>query len=211
MSVKERSDPFWFDDPSILWHPDRVLEFFPGNRQTFPEKFNSLTRFGIIGAVALGIGRRTLRFALMMLALMVIVFLGSKHAEASWWGGYFFRRPQDPMKAQNPGREGLTVMECQAPTPDNPYANVMLTDLQDRPDRPPACPGPEAAAEADARYYESLYMNVEDVYNRQANARQFYTTANTTIPNDQKGYAEFLYGNPNPTCKERGIFCTGYN
>lgn len=22
------SDPFWYDDVEILWHPDRIIEFF---------------------------------------------------------------------------------------------------------------------------------------------------------------------------------------
>ena len=31
--------------------------------------------------------------------------------------------------------------------------------------------------------------------------RQFYSTANTTIPNNQAGFAEFCYGNMS-SCKE---------
>ena len=39
--------------------------------------------------------------------------------------------------------------------------------------------------------------------------RHFFTTANTTIPNDQKSFAEFAYGT-GPTCKENGIKCAGF-
>lgn len=53
-----------------------------------------------------------------------------------------------------------------------------------------------------------LYKNVDDAFNRNSSSRQFYTTANTTIPNDQTGFAHWLYYVNDKTCKEKnGLKC----
>ena len=44
------------------------------------------------------------------------------------------------------------------------------------------------------------YKDLGEAINFDNSMRQFHTTANTTIPNDQGGFAKFLYGNM-PSCK----------
>ena len=36
------------------------------------------------------------------------------------------------------------------------------------------------------------YRDPNDIYNRISSERQFYTTPNTTVPNDQTGFAKWL-------------------
>ena len=47
------------------------------------------------------------------------------------------------------------------------------------------------------------------LYEKKNSERQFYTVPNTTIPNDQKGFAEWLFKTEN-TCKYDGINCLEY-
>ena len=53
----------------------------------------------------------------------------------------------------------------------------------------------------DGAFYDRIFRDVSDVYSTVAAERNFYTMPSTTIPNDQKAFAEFCYGTP-PTCKE---------
>jgi hypothetical protein len=50
---------------------------------------------------------------------------------------------------------------------------------------------------------------VDDLFNRNTSQRQFYTTPVTTIPNDQTGFARWLYKLPE-TCKENQSNCLKY-
>ena len=52
---------------------------------------------------------------------------------------------------------------------------------------------------------------IRNIFSKNNSQRQFYTTPVTTIPNDQKSFANWLYKTP-PTCKENnGNQCVANN
>ena len=52
-----------------------------------------------------------------------------------------------------------------------------------------------------------LFVDLGDKLSFENSMRQFYPTANTSVPNDQTAFAEFCYGNM-PSCKEGdGLQC----
>ena len=78
--------------------------------------------------------------------------------------------------------------------------NVLLPEINGNPRRAPAEPYNEETHEKimdsvkemlDPRIYAGKNNEMELEYSM----RNFYTTANTTVPNDQKGFSEFCYGN----------------
>ena len=97
------------------------------------------------------------------------------------------------------------------PTPDNPLSNVLISDYDYNPKKKPAPPSftkdgvdvitqntKEMVQELnpgqpniDKKLYNDINTNME----LEQSLRQFYSTANTTIPNNQAGFAEFCYGN----------------
>jgi hypothetical protein len=50
-------------------------------------------------------------------------------------------------------------------------------------------------------YNKYCIKDISDIYNHNSGRRQFYTVASTTYPNNQGGFANWLYKTP-PTCKE---------
>ena len=56
-----------------------------------------------------------------------------------------------------------------------------------------------------SRKDEKLYKNLGDNLTFQNSLRNFYSTPNTNIPNNQKDFAEFCYGNM-ASCKEGDEF-----
>lgn len=93
------------------------------------------------------------------------------------------------------------------PTRDNPFMNVMLTDYSNFPNRPSAgaWTDPEVKGQVRRNFEEGLARGTDDLFNKMASDRQYYTMPSTTIPNNQGDFARWLYHNPNPTHKEKGI------
>jgi len=88
--------------------------------------------------------------------------------------------------------------------------NVQLTDYREKPNREAISKVAEAddptmKKAIDDAFYSRMFRDVSDVYSTVASERNFYTMPITTIPNDQKAFAEFCYGTP-PTCKEGNGF-----
>lgn len=95
-----------------------------------------------------------------------------------------------------------TNKKCQKPSPSNPFMNVLLTDYVSNPKRPTACRMNNAVKKQVNKFFdENLFRDVDDIFHKNASDRQFYTTANTAIPNDQTAFAKWLY-QTGPTCKE---------
>lgn len=82
---------------------------------------------------------------------------------------------------------------------ENPLGNVLLTDYSAYPNRP--------ATYADADLIETQMQKIFPSNTRVAE-RQFYTMPNTTIPNDQDAFLNFVYGGRRDNCKSDQSMCT---
>ena len=86
------------------------------------------------------------------------------------------------------------------PTLDNPMGNVLMTDYTDQPDRPAAAWYPSVRQEV-----QNEWARIHPFERRRDAERNFYTMPNTTIPNDQTGFAQACHGKPfSPFCKDQG-------
>ena len=81
--------------------------------------------------------------------------------------------------------------------------NPSLADLTFNPDKPGACDvtNDKIKENIDNKFNRRIFKDVNDLFNNQSSQRQFYTVASTTIPNDQGGFADWLY-NRGPSCKD---------
>ena len=92
----------------------------------------------------------------------------------------------------------LIHLEKTKPTKENPLMNVMPTDS---PQRPPAetsyLPNVEKKINDCVKetVNKNLFKDLGDELEFKQSMRNFYPTANTTIPNDQKSFGNYLYGN----------------
>jgi hypothetical protein len=74
---------------------------------------------------------------------------------------------------------------------NNPNNNISACDIDN----------PIIKQEIDKYFKEPIYRDVKDIYERDFSQRQFYTLPSTTIPNNQEGFAKWLYYR-GKTCKE---------
>ena len=99
---------------------------------------------------------------------------------------------------------------CRSPTITNPMMNIQMTDFN-MPDPPVACNADDDEIKNDIKvnYNYDLFRSVEDLWGDKNSERQFYTTPNTAIPNNQTEFALWLYGNTD-TCKNNQQLCADY-
>jgi len=96
---------------------------------------------------------------------------------------------------------------CTTTTIDNPFMNPSIADIKYNPQRPEACNIDKVKDRVEANFKKRVFKDVNDIWGREYSSREFYTVPSTTIPNNQGGYAKWLYGTP-PTCKEgNGLEC----
>lgn len=86
----------------------------------------------------------------------------------------------------------------------NPFQNVMVDDYKYAPTRAaaPDMTTPAAKVELDSMFRTQWYSDPTDVFGKSQSQRMFVTQPNTTVPNDQESYQNWLYKVPGKTCKE---------
>jgi hypothetical protein len=99
---------------------------------------------------------------------------------------------------------------CRKPTKENPFMNPDITDYNNG-DPPAACNAydEDINDNMNLNFNHELFRDVDEVWERANSQRQFYTIPNTSIPNNQTEFANWLYKVPE-TCKEDGTQCLRY-
>jgi hypothetical protein len=118
------------------------------------------------------------------------------------------------------------------PSVTNPMMNVLLPEIAYNPERNQAAPAYNPKVEKDINHTtevasvlnfepktlteaeklrKKLFADLGDKYEFDDSMRSFYTNPSTTIPNDQKAFAEFCYGSM-ISCKEGNEYaCQRFN
>ena len=201
---------FWINDPLILINEKYILNFWPNESMSRNEKLNSISRLVIILTIIGTLITQSIRMVVTgIITLGVIVLL------------YFIQKKE---KSNKEGFQSLNFINknYQPPKVDNPLMNVALTDYKENPERKAAAPAFNPIVEEkinektkdfvvsqfnnstqceDEYIKNRLFQDLGDNFVFNQSMRNFYSTPNTTIPNDQKGFAEFCYGDM-ISCKE---------
>jgi hypothetical protein len=178
-------EQFWFTDPAVLFRHDTWTRFVPTQDMTTAQALNAVMRFTVYSSVLLLVstGERSYLFAAPVVAIATVVlyqlFPNGKQLES------FFNRGKALL------REKFTM-----PTPNNPFMNVLLTDIQDNPNRPDAADiGDPAIRDQVANAFahtSDLYMDSSDVFDQAQAMRTFHTMQSATVPNDQDAFLKWL-------------------
>jgi hypothetical protein len=182
-----KDDPFWGDQPAILFHTARLIEFFPSADQTVEERLNSITRLVIYIGIFLSVYHA--QFGPLQMAGLAIA------------GIYAMWRNHSVLR-----QEHFNGDVCTPPTPENPMMNFLAMDPAER---PPACQGPEVQAEAAQLLEYQLFEDVDDLFARASSQRQFVTNPVTTRIADTRKFAEALHGDDVRNCKSDN-YCPPY-
>jgi hypothetical protein len=206
--MPSESTNIWINDPSVLFNKNQLNEIWPKENMTINQKINAITRLVIILTILGYLITQSLNFFITgAITLGVIVFL------------YYAKS----LKSENTNKETVKEAFTNPsvynsvksyftnPTEKNPFMNVLLPEITYNPQRKMAAPAYNRAVEKqindktedfvisdfdnDKKIKKKLFATLGDSFQfEDFGQHQFFATASTTIPNDQKGFAEFCYG-----------------
>jgi hypothetical protein len=82
------------------------------------------------------------------------------------------------------------------PTNENPFMNVLLTEIKDNPDREDAAPTNRRDVKGKIhkafQHTSDLYMDTSDVFDQTQAMRTFHTLQSSKVPNDQGEFLKWL-------------------
>lgn len=196
-----------FDKLFSLFKNKQYLKFYPTPEMSRKDKILSLIRFFVyfvLLIIAFGKDNNWIIIAFFSLSVILFVRIIS-HVD-----------PNEKYKDTKNDNE-IIKQVCTRPNYDNPFMNPNVTQYSD-PDEtielPEACNSFDEDISDDMKigFNHGLFQNIDELYDRVNSQRQFYTVPNTTIPNNQKEFGEWLYKVPAfINCKEKqGIGCLRY-
>lgn len=179
---------FWLSDPSVLFSGDTWSLFVPMPDMCTAECLNAVLRFTIYSSLLLTLATHNTQylFAIPLVGIVTILlfklFPNGKQIETFWNFG---------KKLIKKNTEKFTM-----PSFNNPFMNVLLTEIQDSPDRPDAADVSKKSVRADIKEKfkntNDIFMDTDDAFD-QANAlRNFHTIQSSKIPNDQDAFLSWL-------------------
>jgi hypothetical protein len=223
--TSSQSIPFWTENPNILFHKDHILEFYPSENMTYNQKLNTISRVVFIISLILFFITQNgwvLVVAGMTLGSIIILHNHTKNKDKpKHKEGY--ENPSQVLFTEENGRSFLPKSAEIFQTPDtkNPFSNVLIPDYEYNPNKKTAPPTSSQTVSDDILnkakilvqeqnpgqpdIANKLFKDMNEELNFEQSMRPFYSTANTTIPNDQGGFADFCYGN-SISCKEGNLF-----
>lgn len=173
-------EQIWFKTPGVLFGASTWTRFVPIQSMTTTEALNSVVRFSVYSAFMLAILTRSTTY----LATIPIVALASIVLYELFPNG---KTLDSYLK---------TVENFTMPTPNNPFMNVLLTEIIDNPNRADAAPvdDPETSAAIDTAFKSTsdIYMDTGSRFDQVQAKRTFHTLQSAKIPNDQDAFLSWL-------------------
>lgn len=185
----------WYDDLNSFFNINNLLIYFPTSDMVYIEKLNTILRLSMYISILLFavLNDRRAFFLVIIVAIITYILHSVENSHEE------YREIDDTKVLQN---ENYVEEKCTKPTMQNPFMNVTMNEYHENPKRGRACDVDQVKNYVDDYFENTLYRSVDDIYNKDSSTRQYYTMPNTNIPNDQEGFANWLYKIPEKTCKE---------
>jgi hypothetical protein len=233
--------PFWSNEPTILFNTDNILQVWPQPSMSFEAKLNAISRFVIVLSIlgfVFTMRPHFLVIGAITLAIILSLYRYRKQTIVNGLTENFsnqdYNASKDDDKKKKKGKnvrkitpttfttdpvtlESVLRSEFHPTTKQNPFGNVLLTDIMDDPERKAAAPSFNPDVHEDITTAvkkqtqmlnpdiistnKQLYGDLKDNYDLDMSMQRFYSNANTRIGSDQGSFGTWLYGNM-PSAKE---------
>ena len=226
--------PFWLNEPTILFNKKHITEIWPNPNMSNMEKLNAISRFVIIASL-LGY-LITLNMGIIFVGIITLAVIAILYHVQSNKIIADEKAKELPPKIKESFTNAILYNEVKDdytnPKENNPMMNVLLPEISYNPTRNEAAPAFNAEVEkninnstkdyvVDTTFSDEstkqkeyikrkLFSDLGDSYTFDYSMRNFYTNPNTTIPNDQEGFANFCFGDM-ISAKEGNEFALGRN
>ena len=177
-------EQIWFKNPTVLFDRDTWNKFVPTKEMTTAEALNSVVRFStyfsLILFLATGVGGYIMAIPIVMVSTILLynLFPNGKTIESFV------------------AKEESKAPKYTMPSKENPFMNVLLTDIQDNPDREDAAPTNRRDVKTDIhksfQQTTDIYMDTTDLFDQTQAMRTFHTIQSAKVPNDLDGFKKWL-------------------
>jgi hypothetical protein len=193
------SEQIWYQDLPKFITSKNFYVMLPTQEMSLEQKLNALLRFFLYLSIVLS----------LVMVNSKYLFIGILAAILSYVIYQFEQRDRTTAEKFLEDKT-LDIVDnklCTRTTVENPFMNPSIVDIKYNPERPAACNIASVKDRVEANFKKRVFKDVNDIWGKDFSAREFYTAPSTTIPNDQEGFAKWLYGEP-ATCKEgNGLEC----
>lgn len=203
--------PFWTNEPLILVNKNYISELWPNSNMTQNQKMNAISRLIILltfVGLIFSFSMKLLVTGIITLGIIVFLDYNKKKKSKNINLKEGFTNPEVYKKLKGSFYQS---------NPGNPLSNVLLTEIHDNPNRKAAPPAfnPEVENEINRNTKEMikslnpgqkniderLFKDLGDNFQFDQSMRNFYSSPNTLVPNDQTAFAEYCYGDM-VSCKD---------
>jgi hypothetical protein len=188
-------ETFWLISFQELYKNNNYLQIFPSKNQSKNELLNAIFRFSIYYSLILYF--LTLNYKYLFVIPFVALFT---------IGLYYGTNKNKSFSLSNSNSkqlEALTSKDCAEPTLNNPFMNfnVLNSGAEENKSACNYSNNTDTKNKIKQYFDYKLIRTDEDIFDKNASDRQFYTMPNTDVVNDQNDFAMALYGR-SKSCKE---------
>ena len=228
-SSSQQQQSFWGENPNVLLNLQHITEIFPTEDMSFSRKLNAITRAVLFVALFVFLYTRSIQSVFITGFTLFAIYLVFQYDQKENQKTHIQKRENFSDLVRDTLKEGdikIPPTVFQSPEPENPFSNVLLTDYDYNVNKKPAPPsfnknvGMDVLSQAkqlvrnanpdQPDIADKLFMDLGEQFNFEQSMRPFYSTPNTTIPNDQQAFADFCYGSM-VSCKEGNKFACARN
>jgi hypothetical protein len=217
--------PFWSNDPTVLFKQENIMQLYPTQDMNYEAKLNAITRIVILISILGYLFTKNINIIIICILTLAILFSLYKFRKQKIFNSlkketFTNNKNNKDFKVNNTASLKELLKEEFYPTnKKNPFGNVLLTDIMDKPDRNSAAPSfnPQVYNDINTAVKKQsqmlnpgikntnkqLYGDLKDNYDLDNSLMRFYSTANTRVTNDQGAFSQWLYGNM-PSGKSSG-------
>ena len=212
---------FWSNDLTVLFN----TTLWPTQHMTFEEKMNSISRLVILMTILGFVFTRNIQLLIIGLITLAIIFTLYNVRKRQLISSEGFKNPLKSKTTNKTTTNPITLdtvlrSNFHPTTKQNPFGNVLITDIGDHPERRAAPPSfnPDVYDDINASVKKQtqmlnptivntnkqIYGDLYDNYQLDNSMMRFYSTANTRVDSDQGAFAKWLYSDY-PSGKEDGV------
>jgi hypothetical protein len=188
------SEPFWFDEPRVLFSNDTWSLFVPQPNMPVKAALNAVVRFVVYLSVLLVLSTRSVWYILFIPTVMLVSIVLAR----------IFSEPKRLAESFASGTvvTGYKGEESAQPTAENPFMNPQLTDIGTDFKPSPDITTLETRDAVNRAFAQTsnLYMDTSDVFDLVQSQRNFHAVPT----NDYGGFLAFLGKNSQRT-NQKGL------
>tara|TARA_Y100000389_G_scaffold130327_1_gene127734 strand:+ start:18685 stop:19377 length:693 start_codon:yes stop_codon:yes gene_type:complete len=205
------NNTFWINNPYILIDSQEITKLWPLEYMNQNEKLNAVSRLIILLTIIGTIITKNINILISGIVCIFIIIVFNLLQNKKFDEKNLTKITEG---FTNPDLYNTLKHNFTNPNKDNPLMNVNLTEIQDNPERLDAAPSYNKMVEKNIndsakefikqssdnkdikdKLFNSLGDNLGNDFEFEQSMRQFYTTANTRVCNNQAAFANFCYGN----------------